>query len=129
VEFSQFHGLQIAAREGVFAFEALLRSGVLEGVAGRRRDKSTSARRMNCKGVRGEPLVEGEDLSERGLCPLGVTSEKDGKKGCVGSGVRGCAGVSNSCNSNNVAELIHLSPWAAPQRGGDSGAILKLSAK
>jgi hypothetical protein len=75
------HGLQIEAREGVCAFDTLLRSGVLEGEAGRRRERSTSARRMNCKGVSGEPLVEGEDFSERGLCPLGVTSEKDGTKG------------------------------------------------
>jgi len=81
-------------REGVFAFGTLLRSGVLEGVAGRKRDRSTSARRINCKGVSGEPLVDGEDFSECGLCPLGVTSENDGKRGCVGSGVRG--GVSNS---------------------------------
>jgi len=81
MRFNYVHGLQIEAREGVFAFETLLRSGVLEGEAGRRRERSTSARRINCKGVSGEPLVEGEDFSERGVCPLGVTSEKDGTKG------------------------------------------------
>jgi len=57
---------------------------------GRSNVRSGSARRMNCKGVRpGDPLLEGEDLSERGLCPPGVIRENDGTNGRIGSGVRG----------------------------------------
>jgi hypothetical protein len=69
------------------------------------------------------------DFSDFGLCPLGVTRAKDGTKGAVGSGVRGCGGgekFSRPCRRE--AELIHFSVWD-PGRGGDSGAILKLSAK
>lgn len=36
-------------------------------MAGRSNEMSGSARRMNCIGVSGDPLVEGDDLSERGL--------------------------------------------------------------
>jgi len=92
-------------------------------------ERSGSARRMNCKGVRGEPLVEGEDLMERGLCPLGVIREKVGTNGRDGSGVRGAAGgVVSSFPSMRVAELIHFGS-RLPIRGGDSGKSLKLSAK
>jgi hypothetical protein len=69
-------------------FTAVLRArniGAFKGETGR---SSCSARRMNCKGVNGDPDDE-VDLSERGLCPLGVDKEKDGKKGTLGSGVRG----------------------------------------
>ena len=77
---------------------------------------SGSARLIYCKGVKGEPWIEGDDLSERGLWPLGVISENDGLNGKVGSGVRGggggwCGEFSISGASNNVAELIHFCSW------------------
>jgi hypothetical protein len=99
----------------------------LEGVTGRSTGASESARLMNCKGVKGEPFVEGEDFNDCGLWPLGVDREKEGTKGTLGSGVRGdSGGVSGA--SVNVAELIHFSS-RAPTRGGESGIRRKLSAK
>jgi len=83
---------------------------------------------MNCMGVRGDPFVEEEDLRERGLCALGVIRQKVGKNGKVGSGVRGGAASGLACASNRVAELIHFVS-GIPVLGGDSGKILKLSAK
>lgn len=130
-----YQGLQTEGREGVCEFRALLRRCVFEGVTGRSKILlSGSARLMYCKGVKGEPCIEGDDLSERGLWPLGVIIENDGMKGKVRSGVRGGSGswggeFSDSGASNNVAELIHFCSWP-PCRGGDSGpAIWKLSAK
>ncbi len=71
--------------------ESRLRSGVFVGVAGRSRARSGpgSARRINCRGIKGEVLRDwGEmDLIDLGLCPLGVTKEKDGTNDVVGSGV------------------------------------------
>lgn len=76
---------------------------------------------MNCNGVRGEPLVDGEDPIDLGLWPLGVRREKEGTKGSLGSGVRGGAGGGDfdftvvvfvlviSAASSSVAELIHFS--------------------
>lgn len=97
-------------------------------MTGRSNEMSVSARRINCIGVRGDPFVEGGDLSERGLCPPGVINRKVGTNGTVGSGVRGArGGVLSSGLSNRVAELIHFTSWP-PARGGDSGKILKLSA-
>jgi hypothetical protein len=58
-----------------------------EGVSGRWKE-STSARLRNCSGVRGDPL-EGVDLRECGLRPLGVDKAMEGMKPPVGSGVRG----------------------------------------
>jgi hypothetical protein len=65
---------------------------------------------MNCMGVNGDPCDE-VDLSERGLWPLGVDIEIDGKNGPLGSGVRGgSGGVSGvSGASSRVAELSHFS--------------------
>jgi hypothetical protein len=87
------HGRHTELRAGVCVlFVFLFRCGGLEGVAGRRSEESGSARLMNCKGVKGDPLVEGDDLMDCGLCPLGVKREKDGTKGTFGSGVRGGSG-------------------------------------
>jgi len=110
-------GLQTEGREGVCKFIALLRRCVFEGVTGRSKVLSGSARLIYCKGVKGEPWTEGDDLRERGLWPLGVISENDGLKGKVGSGVRGGGGgneggeFSISGASNSVAELIHFCSW------------------
>lgn len=96
---------------------------------------SISALRMNCRGMRGDPdpWTEGEsDLMDRGLCPLGVSSENEGTKGSVGSGVFGGSGglEPSAVTSNNVAELIHFSSWILlPSLEGESGRSLKLSAK
>jgi len=84
---------------------------------------------MNCKGVNGEPAVEGLDLTERGLRPDGVVNAKEGSS--LGSGVRGGSkGVLVSSGvSSRVEELIHFSsrPLALP---GDPSVIKrKLSAK
>lgn len=85
--------------------------GALEGDIGRNPGPACSASRMNCMGVNGDPDDE-VDLIERGLWPLGVNNEKDGTRGPLGSGVRGgVPGVSGA--SSRVAELIHLSSWAA----------------
>jgi hypothetical protein len=80
----------------------------LEGVTGSE-GASTSARLMNCRGVRPagdscEPL----DLKDCGLRPLGVFSEI---VGIFGSGVQGgiCGDSVSSGASSKVAELIHLS--------------------
>lgn len=51
-----------------------------------------------------------------------------GKKGRIGSGVRGDADGGLACASSNVAELIHFAS-EAPVLEGESGKILKLSAK
>jgi len=99
----------------------------LEGVTGRSNERSESAFRMNCNGVNGDPFVEGEDMRERGLCALGVIRAKVGKNGKVGSGVLGTGG-GLPCASSRVAELIHFGS-RTPVLGGDSGKILKLSAK
>jgi hypothetical protein len=84
--------------------------GGFEGEIGRSPGLSCSARRMNCKGVNGDPEDE-VDLSERGLCPLGVDNEKDGKNGPLGSGVRGGSGGASGVSgvSRRVEELIHFS--------------------
>jgi len=102
-------------------------TGGFEGDIGRRPGLSCSARRMNCKGVNGDP-EDGVDLSERGLRPLGVDNEKDGKSGPLGSGVRGdSSGVSGvSGASSIVVELIHFS--SATGRG-ESGMSRNRSAK
>lgn len=65
---------------------------------------------MNWSGVKGEP-VEDVDFSDRGLWPLGVINEKEGKKGPFGSGVRGALGGDTvmSAGGSRVLELIHFS--------------------
>jgi len=51
---------------GIAAFR-VRRMGGLDGVTGRS-TASISARLMNCSGVKGDPLIDGEvDLTERGL--------------------------------------------------------------
>jgi len=89
--------------------------GGFEGDIGRSPGLACSARRINCKGVNGDPGDE-VDLSERELRPLGVDKEKEGRSGAVGSGVCGASG--RSCISGasgisgascNVVELTHLS--------------------
>jgi hypothetical protein len=113
----KYQGLQTEGREGVCKFITLLRRCVFEGVTGRSKVLlSGSARLIYCKGVKGEPWIEGDDLSERGLWPLGVISENDGMKGKVRSGVRGGGGgwggeFSVSGASITVAELIHFCSW------------------
>jgi len=112
--------------------------GCFVGVTGRSNVASGSARRMNCSGVSGEPFAEGDDAIDRGLCPVGVISEKVGTNEYFGSGVLGGTGgdrilvgfafVVISAASSNVAELIHFSS-SPPGRGGDSESSLKLSAK
>jgi len=52
--------------------------GALVGVPGRISKGSCSARLMNCKGVNGEPFVDGEDFNDCGLVPLGVDKENAG---------------------------------------------------
>lgn len=54
---SRPQGLQ-RRRGGVCALSPL---GCLVGVAGRSNAESSSARRMNCIGVSGEPFVEGDE--------------------------------------------------------------------
>lgn len=59
---------------------------------------------------------------------------KDGRKGPLGSGVRGGGVVTISGASSKVAELIHFSSRdpkrGEPNLGGDSGGIIrKISAK
>lgn len=84
---------------------------------------------MNCRGVNGEPLVEGDDLTDCGLLLVGVERAKVGTKGNLGSGVRGGnGGEVTSAASSNDAEFIHFSS-PAPGRGGDSGMSRKLSAQ
>jgi hypothetical protein len=83
---------------------------------------------MNCIGVSGDPFVEGGVLRERGLCAVGVIKANVGKNGKMGSGVRGGTGEPASCASSRVAELIHFVS-GIPALGGESGKILKLSAK
>jgi len=104
--------------------------GALEGDIGRNPGPVCSASRMNFIGVNGDPDDE-IDLIERGLWPLGVDNEKDGTKGPLGSGVRGGSGgvprVSGA--SSRVAELIHLSSWAAGGTGESVGMNWKRSAK
>lgn len=99
----------------------------LEGVSGRRDGESLSARRINCKAARGEPLgEEGVDRIERGLLPLGVLRANEGMKGRLGSGVRG-GDIGRSLGSGGsiaararLAELIHFSSRPLPW-GGESG--------
>ena len=62
-----FQGLQTEGRDGVFGLVTLPRRGVFEGVTGRSKLLSGSARLIYCKGVKGEPWFDGDDLSERGL--------------------------------------------------------------
>jgi len=107
-KWSEGHGRQTELRLDATGLRARA-SGALVGVTGRK--NSGSALRMNWNGVKvdGDPLTDGDDLSERGLLPLGVEMANEGTKGCVGSGVRGGAGnVSDSEASSRVAELIHL---------------------
>jgi hypothetical protein len=75
-----------------------------EGVTGSE-GTSTSARLMNCKGVRpaGESC-EPPDLKDWGLRPLGVCKEM---MGTLGSGT--CGESTSSGASSRVAELIHFS--------------------
>lgn len=47
----------------MFMFLVLAVDG-LEGVSGRNKGVSGSARRMNCNGVSGDPFDEGVDLTE-----------------------------------------------------------------
>jgi len=54
---SEPQGLQ-RRRGGVYALSPL---GCLVGVVGRSNAESSSARRMNCIGVSGEPFVEGDE--------------------------------------------------------------------
>jgi hypothetical protein len=62
------YGLQIEFRFDVVPVDSRFRNvGGLEGVSGRMKEVSGSARRINCNGVNGEPFVEGDDLTERGL--------------------------------------------------------------
>jgi hypothetical protein len=84
---------------------------------------------MNCKGVNGEPFVEGEDFNDCGLWPVGVDRLKEGTQDPIGSGVwGGKGGVSRfSGASIKVVELIHFSSRAT--RCGESGIRRKLSAK
>lgn len=106
------YGLQRGFREGVFGAECPGRPvGALEGEAGRRLPGLyCSTRLMNWSGVKGEP-GEDVDFNDRGLWPLGVINEKDGKKGPFGSGVRGGPGgdTAMSAEDSNVLELIHFS--------------------
>lgn len=60
------------------------------GVSDRKAGDSLSARRINCRAVRGDPGVGGDPM-DLGLLPLGVDKAKDGM---VGSGVRGTSGMS-----------------------------------
>jgi hypothetical protein len=74
------------------------------------------------------------DITERGLCAPGVEIVKEGRKGPLGSGVRGGGVVINSGASSKVAELIHFSSRdpkrGDPILGGDSGGIKRnISAK
>lgn len=55
---------------------AALFAGDLPGVTGGIM-RFSSARRMNCRGVSGEP--PDEEGIDRGLFPLGVDNEKDGR--------------------------------------------------
>jgi len=91
-----------------------LLAGGIDGVTGRRGRPSGSARRMNCKGAKGEPLAEDVDFTDRGLVPLGVESRKEGTKDpeLEGSGVLkdlGGDSCSSASVSRKVAELIHFS--------------------
>jgi hypothetical protein len=85
---------------------------------------------MNCSPANDDP-EGGEDLSDRGLWPLGVEIEKEGKSVPFDSGVRGgIAGMSTlsfSGASSSVAELIHFSS-VIPRRGGESGKTRNKSA-
>ena len=74
------------------------------------------------------------DNTERGLCAPGVEIVKEGRKGPLGSGVRGGGVATNSGASSKVAELIHFSSRdpkrGEPNLGGDSGGIIRnMSAK
>lgn len=124
-------GRQMEFRAGVFDEVAVrVRSvGGLVGVPGRKRGASGSARLMNCKGVNGEPFVDGLDFSDCGLAPFGVDRENEGIWP-FGSGVRGGSGgvASGSGASSRVVELIHFSSLP-PARGGESDRRRKLSAK
>lgn len=85
--------------------------GGLDGDIGRSPGLSCSARRINCRGVNGDPPLV-VDLIERGLWPLGVDNKKEGSGGVLGSGVRGGSnGIVPSISgaSSRVVELIHFS--------------------
>jgi hypothetical protein len=102
-----------------------------DGVIGR--IASGSARLRNWSGAKGDP-DDGVDFTECGLCAPGVEMVKDGRKGPLGSGVRGGGVVTISGASSKVAELIHFSSRdpkrGEPNLGGDSGGIIrKISAK
>ena len=128
-----FYGLHTEFRMGVEGGIVRERIGAFDGVAGRMaKGDSGSARRMNCSGVNGEPLDDGVERRERGLCPEGVDRAKEGRKDPLGSGVRGgCGGdpalLAISTASANVAELIQRSSRAPVF--GESGIKRKLSAK
>lgn len=115
---NQIHGLHTDAREPDVCTGGRLRGrdDDFDGVVGRKRDGSISARLMNCMGVRGEePFREGDaDRIDRGLWLLGLDKAKEGINGTIGSGVFGRGGISvasvpGSGCSNKVAELIHFS--------------------
>lgn len=117
-----FQGRHTGARVAEESIAAPERE-LLVGVSGRRRGDSRSARRMNCRAVRGEPGED--DLMDRGLVPLGVESANEGIYEFLGSGVRGGSGI---CDWDKAEELIHFSS-RLPKRGGDSGRSRNASAK
>lgn len=73
------YGRQTEFRTGV-ALSLGRAIGGFEGEVGARNGISGSARRRNCSGVRGEPLLDdGDDFMDLGLCRDGVDMEKEGK--------------------------------------------------
>lgn len=72
------YGRQTDARAARLLLAAGRLLGGLDGVTGRSKVLSPSAFRINCRGVSGDPLVDGDDFMERGLCPFGVIREKEG---------------------------------------------------
>lgn len=135
------HGLHAGALDGVCSIDVRDRGAkeLLVGVLGRMRapgiSGSTSARRMNCKAVKGDPGADGVDLTERGLLLDGVERAKTGIRDGLplGSGVRGGAGgvltVPSSGVSSRVVELIHFSSRTWVERSGESGKMRNRSAK
>lgn len=115
-------GLHTGGRAGL----AAVFLGGLVGVSARGTGDSRSARRRNCRGVKGEP---GDDtvLIDFGLVPLGVESAKEGKWELATSGVFGFESAMLSAACDSVAELIHFS--SREPSLGDSGSIRKASAK
>jgi len=79
----------------------LARDGGLDGVTGRPVARSKSARRINCIGVKGDPLFVDGDDADCGLRPVGVVMENVGiwplepGSGVLG-GLGGISGMSES---------------------------------